>query len=81
MIFNDFYIFEGDHIELKIVFENMFGALIVVLKSTLDKEDLKESLFLVFALIICFLTSAFFIVNWVLSKALWRPFYKKSIKK
>ena len=54
--------------------------LIVVLKSTLDKEDLKESLFLVFALIICFLTSAFFIVNWVLSKALWRPFYKTLFK-
>ena len=54
--------------------------LIAVLKSTLDKEDLKESLFLVFALIICFLTSAFFIVNWVLSKALWRPFYKTLFK-
>ena len=37
--------------------------LIVVLKSTLDKEDLRESLFLAFALIICFLTSAFFVVK------------------
>lgn len=54
--------------------------LIAVLKSTLDKEDLKESLFLAFALIICFLASAFFIVNWVLSKALWRPFYKTLFK-
>jgi hypothetical protein len=50
--------------------------LIVVLKSTLDKEDLRESLFLAFTLIICFLTSVFFVVNLILSKTLWKPFYK-----
>jgi len=54
--------------------------LIVIQKSTLDKEDLQESLFLVFALIICFLVAAFFIVNWVLSKTLWKPFYKTLFK-
>jgi signal transduction histidine kinase len=54
--------------------------LVVVLKSTLDKEDLKESLFLAFALIICFLTAAFFVVNLILSKALWKPFYKTLFK-
>lgn len=54
--------------------------LIVVLKSTLDKEDLRESLFLAFALIICFLTAAFFFVNLILSKTLWKPFYKTLFK-
>ncbi len=54
--------------------------LIVIQKSTLDKEDLQKSLFIVFALIICFLVSAFFIVNWVLSKTLWKPFYKTLFK-
>jgi len=60
--------------------KNDKNYLIVIQKSTLDKEDLQESLFLVFALIICFLVAAFFIVNWVLSKTLWKPFYKTLFK-
>jgi len=60
--------------------KNDKNYLIVIQKSTLDKEDLQESLFLVFALIICFLVSSFFIVNWILTKTLWKPFYKTLFK-
>ena len=49
---------------------------IIVAKPTLEEDELMEGLFSAFALIIMFLLLAFFIVNWLLSKALWKPFYK-----
>lgn len=49
---------------------------ITVAKPTLEEDELMEGLFSSFALTIGILLLAFFIVNWLLSKALWRPFYK-----
>ncbi len=49
--------------------------LISVYKSTLEKEDLLESLFSTFILIVVFLILALFIVNWWIAKKLWLPFY------
>ena len=43
---------------------------IIVAKPTLEEDELMEGLFSAFALIIMFLLLAFFIVNWLLSKAL-----------
>jgi len=48
---------------------------ITIVKSTLEDDDLMESLFSSFMLIIGFLIIAFFIVSWLLSKIVWRPFY------
>ena len=49
--------------------------LITIIKSTLEDDDLMESLFSSFLVIIAFLILAFFIVNWWISKKLWQPFY------
>lgn len=49
---------------------------ITVAKPTLEEDELMEGLFSSFALMIGFLLLAFFIVNWLLSKTLWKPFYK-----
>lgn len=50
--------------------------LIIVSKSTLEDDDLMESLLKSFGLIVVLLVVAFFVLNWVLSKTLWKPFYK-----
>ncbi len=50
--------------------------LIHISKTTLEEDELMEGLFSSFGLIIGFLVFAFFIVNWLLSKTLWKPFYK-----
>lgn len=50
--------------------------LIVVAKPTLEEDELLEGLFTAFAIIFGFLMLAFFAVNWLLSKTLWKPFYK-----
>ena len=55
--------------------ETVLLLLNAFLKSTLEKEDLLESLFSSFILIIIFLILAFFIVNWWIAKKLWSPFY------
>lgn len=49
--------------------------LITLVKTSLEEEDLVEGLFSTFILIIIFLLLAFFIMNWWLSKKLWKPFY------
>ncbi|MBI3519869.1 MAG: HAMP domain-containing histidine kinase [Bacteroidetes bacterium] len=50
--------------------------LITVLKPTMEHEELMEGLFSSFLVILMFLIIAFLIVNWLLSKTLWKPFYK-----
>jgi len=50
--------------------------LITVAKTTFEEDDLMESLFSTFAIILASLMLAFFAVNWFLSKTLWKPFYK-----
>ncbi len=50
--------------------------LIKIAKPTFEEDELIEGLLSAFALIIGFLVVAFFIVNWLLSKTLWKPFYK-----
>jgi signal transduction histidine kinase len=49
---------------------------ITLLKPTLEEDDLLESLFTAFSVIIGFLVFSFFIVNWFIAKTLWKPFYK-----
>ena len=48
--------------------------LITVIKPTIEEEELIEGLFSSFIVIIIFLVVAFFIVNWWISKKLWKPF-------
>ena len=50
--------------------------LITVIKPTIEEEELIEGLFSSFIVILVFLILAFFLVSWLLSKTLWRPFYK-----
>ncbi len=48
---------------------------ITLLKTTMQEDELLEGMFSAFTLICFFLVIAFFIVNWLLSKVLWKPFY------
>lgn len=48
---------------------------ITLVKSTMDEEELLEGILATFALVIGFLIVSFVIVNWLLSKTLWKPFY------
>jgi signal transduction histidine kinase len=50
--------------------------LITISKTTLEEDELMEGLFSAFGLIISFLVLGFLLVNWLLSKILWKPFYK-----
>ncbi len=50
--------------------------LIVIARPTLEEDELMEGLLSSFALIVGFLVLAFFVVNWLMSKTLWKPFYK-----
>lgn len=50
--------------------------LITVAKTTIEEDELMEGIFSTFAIIIGLLVIAFFIVNWLLSKTLWKPFHK-----
>lgn len=50
--------------------------LITVVKTTIEEDDLLKGLFTTFILIVIFLILALFLVNWLLSKILWKPFYK-----
>ncbi len=47
-----------------------------IAKPTMEEEELMEGLFSSFAILGFFLLISFFIVNWIISKTLWRPFYK-----
>ncbi len=49
---------------------------IVVSKATMEEDELMEGLFSAFVVIIIFLLLGFFLVNFILSKTLWKPFYK-----
>lgn len=49
---------------------------ITLVKSTMDQEELLEGMLATFALIVGFLIVSFVIVNWLLSKTLWKPFYR-----
>lgn len=55
---------------------NNQNYLIKIANPTFEEDELIEGLLSAFALIIGFLVVAFFIVNWLLSKTLWKPFYK-----
>lgn len=48
---------------------------ITILKTTIEEKELLEGILAAFGLIIGFLIVAFIIVNWLLSKTLWKPFY------
>ena len=49
---------------------------ITIVKTTMEEDELLEGILAAFALIIGFLIVSFVIVNWLLSKTLWNPFYK-----
>jgi len=48
---------------------------ITLVKTTMEEEELLEGVLTTFAMIIVFLIIAFVIVNLLLSKTLWKPFY------
>ncbi len=50
--------------------------LITIVKPSLEKDDLIENLAETLTITICFLVLCFFAINWLLSKTLWKPFYK-----
>jgi signal transduction histidine kinase len=49
--------------------------LITIIEPKLEKDDLIENLLNVFVITLAFLVAAFFGVNWLVSKKLWKPFY------
>ncbi len=49
---------------------------IIVAKPTLEEDELLEGLYSSLLIILGFLLISFFSVNWILSKTLWKPFYK-----
>lgn len=49
---------------------------IEIAQPTMEEEELKEGLLSALAVIVAFLIIAFFMLSWLLSKTLWRPFYK-----
>ncbi len=49
---------------------------ITISKAAIEEDDLMESLFSAFGIIITFLTIGFLIANWFISKTLWKPFYR-----
>lgn len=55
---------------------NNNNYLITVAKTTIEEDELLEGIFSSFGIIIGLLVIAFFIVNWLLSKTLWKPFHK-----
>lgn len=72
--------FEEEVLDFRILksyyeFKNQ-NFLIVVAKSTLEDDDLMESLLKTFGLIVGLLVLAFFVLSLILSKTLWKPFYK-----
>lgn len=48
---------------------------ITLLKTTMEEEELLEGILATFTMIIGLLFLSFVIVNWLLSKTLWKPFY------
>lgn len=50
--------------------------LITVLKTTIEEDELLESILSTFFIIVGLLAIAFFIANWLLSKSMWKPFYE-----
>jgi len=48
---------------------------ITIVKSTLEEEELLESIVPAFMIILAFLISSLILANWFLSKKLWNPFY------
>lgn len=54
--------------------------IISVAKPTLEEDELMEGLLSGFVLIVVFLVIAFFVVSWLLSKTLWKPFYNTLYK-
>ena len=49
---------------------------ITISKATVKEHELMESLFSAFVVIIIFLTIGFLLANWLISRTLWKPFYK-----
>jgi signal transduction histidine kinase len=50
--------------------------MITIAKPRLEENELMEGLYSSLLLVIGFLLTAFFLVNWLLSKTLWKPFYR-----
>lgn len=63
----------------KLTKQNSFNGktyLITVLKTTIEEDELLESILSTFFIIVGLLAIAFFIANWLLSKSMWKPFYE-----
>lgn len=72
--------FEEEDLPYRILESNMSANgksyLIFIARTTLEHDDLMESLLKAFGLLLGFLLLTFFALNWILSKTLWKPFYK-----
>ncbi|MGZ4082555.1 MAG: sensor histidine kinase [Bacteroidia bacterium] len=86
-VFSDTLIFEADEEDgagefvnyrlLKAYFyHNGTNYLITLDKPTLEEDSLIEGLITTLLVLFVFLMLAFFVVSWLLSKFLWKPFYK-----
>lgn len=63
----------------KLIKQHSFNGktyLITVLKTTIEEDELLESILSTFFIIVGLLAIAFFIANWLLSKSMWKPFYE-----
>ncbi len=50
--------------------------LLTIIKSTIESDDLIESIIYPIIILFIFLLFGFFLINWYISKKLWSPFYK-----
>jgi two-component system OmpR family sensor kinase len=79
--FSDTSIFHQDEFESYRVLNSYYHSKgiiyqVTICKTTIEKDELMEGLLSSFVLIILFLVTAFFIINWWLSQKLWKPFYQ-----
>ncbi len=81
--FNDtliYDIFEKETLEYRILnsiyITKNKSYLITLAKPTLEEDELMEGLYSAFAIIVGFLLLAFFLLNWLISKIVWKPFHK-----
>ncbi len=59
-----------------VVNDGKSNYLFTIRKSTIESEDLIESIFYPIIFLLVLLLSGFFFINWYVSKKIWSPFYK-----
>ncbi len=74
--------FELNHLLTSYVHTNNGDYSLLIWKKTLEKDEFLEGLLMALIIILFCFFAYFFIINWYLSKTLWKPFYHtlKSLK-